>query len=103
MDLGMDSLMSVEIKMILERQYKLSMTDANLRKLTVKRLAELSASKGDKKGKEKKEGKSVELAEEGPVTTGPRDLLPRQELVQLNKGQEGKQPIIILHSLDSKF
>lgn len=45
-ELGMDSLMAVEIKQILEREFDLILSTADLRSLTFEKLIEISESKG---------------------------------------------------------
>ncbi|KAK3092037.1 hypothetical protein FSP39_024632 [Pinctada imbricata] len=101
-DLGMDSLMSVEIKMILDSQYKLTLTDTEVRKLTVKKMQEFSKKKESKKS-ERGSPKQETVAVNNTVSDGDASmlLLPRERIIRLNKGQENKDPIFLIHSLDA--
>lgn len=105
LDLGMDSLMGVEIKQIMETQYSIEMSLPNIRTLTVQKLKEMSEAKSGGKTSpdvnlnvEKEVNANVDLEVERPgLFTIPMDCL-----VQLSPGQEDKMPVIILHDLDGK-
>lgn len=105
LDLGMDSLMGVEIKQIMETQHSIEMSLPNIRTLTVQKLKEMSDAKSGGKDTpdvnlnvEKEVNANVDLEVERPgLFTIPVDCL-----VQLSPGQEDKMPVIILHDLDGK-
>lgn len=50
-DLGLDSLMGVEVRQTLERDYDIVMAMREIRQLTINKLRELSSQSGGKEGK----------------------------------------------------
>lgn len=50
-DLGLDSLMGVEVRQTLERDYDIVMAMRDIRQLTINKLRELSSTSGDTEGK----------------------------------------------------
>lgn len=50
-DLGLDSLMGVEVRQTLERDYDIVMAMREIRQLTINKLRELSKQSGGKEGK----------------------------------------------------
>lgn len=104
LDLGMDSLMGVEIKQIMETQHSIEMSLPNIRTLTVQKLKEMSDAKNGGKAtpdvnlnvEEVNANVDLEVERPGLFT------IPVNCLVQLSPGQEDKMPVIILHDLDGK-
>ena len=108
-DLGLDSLMGVEVKQTLERDYDLVMPMTEIRKLTFNKLREVANS----------EFSSANSAESGPprkpssrsdgqlsTTAASRyefdQIMPQESLVRLNEVTEG-DPLFIVHPIEGTF
>lgn len=89
-DLGLDSLMGVEVKQTLERDFDLSLSMKDIRALTMHRLAEISSgtvtkemvrrSSDDERAKE-----SAESLERIKHRYDLQNMVPQQCLVKLNQ------------------
>ncbi|XP_062605841.1 fatty acid synthase-like [Saccostrea cucullata] len=106
LDLGMDSLMGVEIKQIMDNQYNIDLAVPNIRKLTIQKLRDMSEAKSGGKQetdinlnevKEENANINIELEETNSFS------IPLDCVVQLSPGQPDKTSIIILHGLDGTF
>nr|WLV27769.1 fatty acid synthase [Panonychus citri] len=95
-ELGLDSLMGVEVKQTLERDYDLILSMVEVRALTVRQLKEISA------------GNSSVLRDEASAAAGDVDLtmpvisIPNRVDVRLNDATEGK-PIFFLPPIEGTF
>ena len=95
-DLGMDSLMGVEIKQTLEREYDFNLSMTELRSLTIGQLRKISGSKTDQSGES-----ATEQADKTFVTL-PSLEIPVEPIERLNKVTTGK-PIFILPPIEGSF
>ena len=93
-ELGLDSLMGVEVKQTLERDYDLSLSMKEIRHLTVTKLHDIAGGDGHKHSGEKL-GDSSRVEEE--VIT--RKLVATEALVKLNKC-EGDPTIYFVHPIE---
>ena len=91
-DLGMDSLMGVEVKQALERDYDIILSISELRGMTVGHLQEISGSGSAGTGDS---SPSVEISR--PSLEIPLDIVAR-----LNEGKEGR-PVFFLPPLEGVF
>lgn len=94
-EMGMDSLMGVEVKQTLERDYELILSMQELRSLNVGHLMEISGQSGP----------SVRPSSEGPLQLNisiPRIGLPEETVVRLNDVKDGK-PVFFLPPLEGVF
>lgn len=100
-DLGLDSLMGVEIKQMLERNFDITLTAKEIRTLTFSRLDDLST------------GKTTDSAAgQGPAISQPtpaadihyqlKHLVPTEEVVKLNsyEGDTGAPPVFVVTPID---
>ena len=96
-DLGLDSLMTTEIKQIMERQFKIVLTVAEIRKLTVKQL------RGYNKEKDtvQKKGKQDNTVKQYRVTVDM--LLPLEEIVPIKIVENDTEPVFIVNMLPGKI
>ena len=94
-DLGLDSLMGVEVKQTLERDYDLTLTMKEVRHLTVNKLHEIAHGESSENTaeppQERKEDKKAE-----PVL---KSLVPTDLMVKLNN-VEGDPPLFFIHPLE---
>ncbi|XP_014669584.1 PREDICTED: fatty acid synthase-like [Priapulus caudatus] len=103
-ELGLDSLMGVEVKQTLERDFDLSLSMENIRLLTMRCLERISRGEADKD--EARHGEDLrrakELAESEALIRYRWDLnklIPTQCLVKLNEVEEGI-PYFLIHPLE---
>lgn len=103
-ELGMDSLMAIEIKQGLEREFDIVLSTAEIRNMTIKRLKEMQAEI-DAKGGAKSNGNgkgTVNITDTSKVTLEEVLLLPKGNLCRLNNNQAGK-PIICFGPIEGSF
>ena len=100
-DLGLDSLLTVELVLLLENDYHVVLSPKELREITINKLKRMeaeSANRCDKKdGGEKSEEQSVgstALVKDG-------DFLPMDVVLKMNNIEEGI-PLFIVHDLFGK-
>ncbi|KAI1279514.1 Fatty acid synthase [Halotydeus destructor] len=98
-ELGMDSLMAIEIKQGLEREYDVVLSTQEIRNMKVKELKELEAKVADR-AKSNKENNGVLQSEE--VTFSDIIQLPKSDFVRLNDCQVGK-PIFLFAPIEGTF
>ncbi|KAM6245512.1 fatty acid synthase [Porphyrio hochstetteri] len=100
-DLGLDSLMGVEVRQTLERDYDIVMTMREIRLLTINKLRELSS----------KSGTTEELKPSQVTKTGPgeppkldlNNLLVNPEgptIIRLNDVQSTERPLFLIHPIE---
>ena len=102
-ELGMDSLMAVEIKQALEREYDIIMTTQEIRSLTYKRLQELSAELEERKKNQEKDGFE---SEKDSLAKMDEIFSPKDELfveVSATTSIESSQPLFFIPSLESDY
>uniref|UniRef100_A0A8C0FYW1 Fatty acid synthase n=1 Tax=Bubo bubo TaxID=30461 RepID=A0A8C0FYW1_BUBBB len=103
-DLGLDSLMGVEVRQTLERDYDIIMTMREIRLLTINKLRELSS----------KSGTAEELKPSQPMKTGPgeppkldlNNLLVNPEgptVTRLNDVQSTERPLFLVHPIEGSI
>lgn len=104
-ELGMDSLMGVEVKQTIERDYDVALSMQEIRQLTISRLREISggASSG---GSTKSDGTATppESEESADVSEVPRltlvkELVPHSILLEMN-GLKGASPVFVMHPIE---
>lgn len=103
-ELGMDSLMAIEIKQGLEREFDIVLSTAEIRNMTIKRLKEMQAeidAKGGPKGRGDGKG-TVTITDTSKVTLEEILSLPKGNLCRLNNNQAGK-PIICFGPIEGSF
>ncbi|XP_055593803.1 fatty acid synthase-like [Uranotaenia lowii] len=99
-DIGMDSLMAVEIKQVLERDFELVLSPQELRTLTFAKLTKLV--------EEKKQNCDTEIQNEGPAVTGMQMLLrnlgnesnSKRTILKLASGKSEGCPVLIVPGLE---
>ncbi|XP_071429466.1 fatty acid synthase [Pithys albifrons albifrons] len=100
-DLGLDSLMGVEVRQTLERDYDIFMTMREIRLLTINKLRELSS-----KSKTAEELKSSSLTKTGlgePPKLDLNNLLVNPEgptITRLNDVQSTERPLFLVHPIE---
>ncbi|KAF4797413.1 Fatty acid synthase [Turdus rufiventris] len=103
-DLGLDSLMGVEVRQTLERDYDIVMTMREIRLLTINKLRELSS-----KSKTTEELKSSPLMKTGPGEPPKLDLnnlLVNPEgptITRLNDVQSMERPLFLVHPIEGSI
>uniref|UniRef100_T1ITL1 Fatty acid synthase n=1 Tax=Strigamia maritima TaxID=126957 RepID=T1ITL1_STRMM len=89
-DLGMDSLMGVEIKQTLERDFELVLSNHEIRQLTFAKLKEIGkASKENPKGKMTKS-----------LCCDVNEMIPKKCVVELNPGNKSLKPLFLIHPIE---
>ncbi|KAM9281576.1 fatty acid synthase [Morus bassanus] len=100
-DLGLDSLMGVEVRQTLERDYDISMTMREIRLLTIEKLRELSS-----KSRTAKELKPSQVLKTGSGESPKLDwnkLLVNPEgptIIRLNDVQSTERPLFLVHPIE---
>ncbi|NXX35212.1 FAS synthase, partial [Nicator chloris] len=103
-DLGLDSLMGVEVRQTLERDYDIVMTMREIRLLTINKLRELSS-----KSRTAEELKSSPLMKTGPGEPAKLDLnnlLVNPEgptITRLNDVQSMERPLFLVHPIEGSI
>ncbi|NWW67096.1 FAS synthase, partial [Ifrita kowaldi] len=103
-DLGLDSLMGVEVRQMLERDYDIVMTMREIRLLTINKLRELSS-----KSRTAEELKSSPLMKTGPGEPPKLDLnnlLVNPEgptITRLNDVQSMERPLFLVHPIEGSI
>ncbi|KAK7919517.1 hypothetical protein WMY93_010801 [Mugilogobius chulae] len=99
-DLGLDSLMGVEVRQTLERDYDLVMTMRDIRQLTINKLRELASSKGstakDVPNTHKNELVSVLDSDISRLLVDPEG----PTLIAVNTVQNQERPLILVHPIE---
>ncbi|KAL3877602.1 hypothetical protein ACJMK2_035297 [Sinanodonta woodiana] len=99
LDLGMDSLMTTEIRQILQRDHGLVYSSEELKQLTVKELRELSTEY-----KKESPSKSDMKMDSQPNTMKPKLIpnMPQETIVQLNGVTNDKIPLFVVLGLNEE-
>jgi fatty acid synthase len=106
--LGLDSLMGVEIKQTLERDFDIVLSQKEIRSLTLNKLKGISSSAGSSAATASKE-----TAQAAPKTTQNKStpapfvlrldvasLRPKEDVIVLNPGKPGVTPVFFVHSIE---
>lgn len=95
-ELGMDSLMGVEVKQTLERDHELVLTIQELRQLSIQRLHEIGRSEATEPQEKKKQAET----DRGKCSNvNLRTLIPKDIVVPLNHAK-GPEPVFIVHPIE---
>ncbi|PKU31498.1 fatty acid synthase [Limosa lapponica baueri] len=103
-DLGLDSLMGVEVRQTLERDYDIVMTMREIRLLTINKLRELSSKSGTAE-----ESKPSQMTKTGPGEPPKLDLnnlLVNPEgptITRLNDVQSTERPLFLVHPIEGSI
>ncbi|GAB1597533.1 fatty acid synthase-like, partial [Argonauta hians] len=95
-DLGLDSLMGVEIKQLLERDYDLNLSTREIRQLTMNKIQEISGC----------DNKTQQASfQQAPLSNGItrydlNQIIPLENLIPLNSCQSKDTPFFIIHPLE---
>ena len=88
-EMGLDSLMSVEVRQVLEQTFNLSLTPKEIQQLTLAKLKTIQSV----------EISSLPISEINEKETG-KTLMPNEKLVKLNEGVKGEEPVFIVHPIE---
>ena len=88
-DLGLDSLMGVEVKQTLERDYDIVMAMKDIRALTINKLQEIAGGSGSKSTDSSSQLQRFDLAQ----------LMPTEPIVKMNK-IEGEKNLFVIHPIE---
>ncbi|NXF89098.1 FAS synthase, partial [Eubucco bourcierii] len=100
-DLGLDSLMGVEVRQTLERDYDIVMTMREIRMLTINKLRELSSKTG--KPEELKPSQMMKAGPGEPPKLDLNNLLVNPEaptVTRLNDVQSSERPLFLVHPIE---
>ncbi|CAC5370812.1 FASN [Mytilus coruscus] len=97
-DLGLDSLMGVEVKQTLERDFDISLSMREIRQLTISKLKELASpnSTSDKCGKEQSPDSQRNYIHRFNMDS----LMPTESLVLMKKVEGSKKVIFLVHPIE---
>jgi len=114
-ELGMDSLMGVEVKQALERDYDLVLSMQEIRQLTLNRLKEIDEGEaeggateegpGSRRSSSPTEPEMIDLNDESAaqIKLFVQELMPKRALVKLNEGKvAGKDTIFVVHPIEGQ-
>ena len=108
-DLGIDSLMGVEVKQTLERDFDVCLSMREIRQLSISKLRAISGASGDddravKQDKENSTGLGSHLEDSGvSVHYDLTQLLPIKTVVPLNSIDNMQTPVFIVHPIEGVF
>jgi len=101
-DLGLDSLMGVEIKQTLERSHSIAMSAKEIRALTFAKLDELSASTPQSAG-DSASPPASETGTPAPATSihyDFSDFRPTEAVVEMNHVDTEAAPLFVIHPIE---
>lgn len=103
-ELGMDSLMGVEVKQTIERDYDVALSMQEIRQLTINRLREIGGGASSAPANSDSAAAPQESEESADVSEVPRltlvkELVPHSVLVEMN-GLKGSSPVFIMHPIE---
>uniref|UniRef100_A0A8C3PVK3 Fatty acid synthase n=1 Tax=Chrysolophus pictus TaxID=9089 RepID=A0A8C3PVK3_CHRPC len=103
-DLGLDSLMGVEVRQTLERDYDIVMTMREIRLLTINKLRELSSKSGT--AEELKPSQVLKMGPGEPPKLDLNNLLVNPEgptITRLNEVQSTERPLFLVHPIEGSI
>ncbi|NWR76452.1 FAS synthase, partial [Centropus unirufus] len=103
-DLGLDSLMGVEVRQTLERDYDIIMNMREIRLLTISKLRELSSKSGTGEDMKTSQGMKTALAE--PPKLNLNNLLVNPEgptITRLNDVESTERPLFLIHPIEGSI
>ncbi|XP_043860025.1 LOW QUALITY PROTEIN: fatty acid synthase [Dromiciops gliroides] len=103
-DLGLDSLMGVEVRQTLEREYDIVMAMREIRQLTIKKLKELSSQPGPGEESKSSPAKETSPVREAKLNLG--NLLVNPEgptITLLNSVQSTERPLFLVHPIEGSI
>ncbi|XP_054249700.1 fatty acid synthase [Indicator indicator] len=103
-DLGLDSLMGVEVRQTLERDYDIVMTMREIRLLTINKLRELSSKTG--KPEEMKPSQMMKAGPGEPPKLDLNNLLVNPDgptVTRLNDIQSSERPLFLIHPIEGSI
>ncbi|XP_055553792.1 fatty acid synthase [Falco cherrug] len=103
-DLGLDSLMGVEVRQTLERDYDIVMTMREIRLLTINKLHELSSKSGT--AEEMKPSQLMKTGLGEPPKLDLNNLLVNPEgptVTRLNNVQSNERPLFLVHPIEGSI
>ena len=98
-DLGLDSMMSVEVKQALERGFDISLATKEIRQLTLTKLTAIASGSGEQKSDSGSSGQSETLV---VTDLKDEDLLATKLIIQLNDSNTATDPVYIVHPIEGK-
>ena len=104
-DLGLDSLMGVEVSQKLERDYDVALTMKDIRQLTFSGLRDIGQSlQVDGEGERKKDSGRLPGSEERliPIDFDLNKLVPAEAIVRMNDVNIGT-PVFFIHPLEGTW
>lgn len=107
-DLGLDSLMGVEVKQTLERDFDVNLSMKEIRLLSLNRLKEISDGGGSSKQPQspvaKHSGSSSLKSEDSGISTryNLNQIIPDEAIVLMNEANNDKPPLFLVHPLEGK-
>ncbi|XP_005094185.1 fatty acid synthase [Aplysia californica] len=108
-DLGLDSLMGVEIKQLLERDFEVSLSSREIRLLNIKKLQEMNVSDedgADGSDTQPKEGNTVLPSAAKPQEStvalrfNYKEMVPKDAVKKINSVKNGVKPLFIVHPIE---
>uniref|UniRef100_T1ILW6 Fatty acid synthase n=1 Tax=Strigamia maritima TaxID=126957 RepID=T1ILW6_STRMM len=94
-DLGMDSLMGVEIKQTLERDFEVVLSNQEIRQLTVGKLKKIGGSSTTECKLSAKNGGMRK-----PLRYDVNEIVPKDCVVLLNSGTKSSCPLFLIHPIE---
>ncbi|XP_006869546.1 PREDICTED: fatty acid synthase [Chrysochloris asiatica] len=105
-DLGLDSLMGVEVRQTLEREYDLVLSMREVRQLTLRKLTELSSSEASANELTSPRPKEKDPAVQHQAQLNLSTLLVNPEaptLTRLNTVQSSERPLFLVHPIEGSI
>ncbi|XP_069122700.1 fatty acid synthase-like [Argopecten irradians] len=102
-DLGLDSLMGVEVKQTLERDFDLSLSMREIRQLSVSKLKVISENMDSKSDKESEGSLRLELNQDIIERYDLDQIVPKETIVKMNTGDNSLSPLFIVHPLEGNM
>jgi len=99
-DLGLDSLMGVEIKQTLERDHDISMSAKEIRALTFTKLDQLSASAAQSSEAALPASETVTPATAASIHYELHHLCPTEAVVEMNDVDTEAAPLFVIHAIE---
>ena len=95
-DMGLDSLLAVEVKITLENEYNIVLNPKEIRDLTLKKLKDIAEGKEEKTGEEQDE--QTQLAAMFLTPEPNTQLLPTEIIRKMNDIETGTPMFIVHHA-----